>query len=69
MKGTGICKRTGKCDMFHLAVFVPKLMVAEMLILRCSYDLEVSLLWQRSESTKIMFVHKTLPFVQLNFKV
>jgi hypothetical protein len=23
MEGTGICKRIGKCDMFHVALFVP----------------------------------------------
>jgi hypothetical protein len=24
MEGTGICKRIGKCDAFHVALFVPK---------------------------------------------
>jgi len=33
-----------------VALFVPQLKVAESLTLRCSNDLEVSLLWQRSES-------------------
>jgi len=23
MEGTGICKSIGKCDMFHVALFVP----------------------------------------------
>jgi hypothetical protein len=23
MEGTGICKRIGKCDMFHVTLFVP----------------------------------------------
>ena len=53
MEGTAICKRIGKCDMFHVALFVPTLKVAETLLLRFSYDLEVSLLWQRSESRKL----------------
>jgi len=50
MEGTGICKRIGKCDMFHVAQFVPTFRVAEMLILCSAYDLEVSLLWQRIEN-------------------
>jgi len=23
MEGTRICKKTGKCDMFHVALFIP----------------------------------------------
>jgi hypothetical protein len=32
MEGTGICKRIGKCDVFHIALFAPTLELVETLM-------------------------------------
>jgi len=46
MEGTGICKRIGKCDMFHVALFVQTFRATR-------YDEVVQLLWFISKSTLV----------------